>query len=95
VPAISEQQARTFRETVDIAERAIAAGENPAAESALRNAKSDFYYAEHSPMNPERARFLAGQAQAEAELADKLSRDQGAARLTAAAPPPAVAADSR
>jgi hypothetical protein len=92
---ISEQQARTFRETVVTAERAIIIGNNPAAEVALRNAKSDFYYAEHSPMNPERARSMATQAQAEAELAVSLSRSQDAATLTAVVTPAAVAADSR
>jgi hypothetical protein len=59
---ISPQQARTFRETVRVAEQANAfAQSGPAAES-LREAKSDFYYAEHSPMNPERASQMAARA---------------------------------
>jgi hypothetical protein len=78
---ISAQQVRTFHETVRIAEQATLAAGNADAEAVLRSAKSDFYYAEHSPMDPERARLMAARAQAEAESAVALSRGLAAAKL--------------
>jgi hypothetical protein len=71
---ISAQQVQTFRETVRIAEQATLAAGNADAEAALRSAKSDFYYAEHLPMDPDRARLMAARAQAEAESAVALGR---------------------
>jgi hypothetical protein len=73
-PAISARQEEAFHDVVRSAE-AAGAGENPpTAASRLRDAKSDFYYAEHSPMNPARARRLVATAQAEAESARDLAQ---------------------
>jgi hypothetical protein len=73
---ISAEQERTFRDTILAAERANASGRSGEAATALQEAKSDFYYAEHSPMNPERARTMAVRAQHEADAAVVLSRGQ-------------------
>ena len=69
---ISAQQAQTFRATIGLAERA--ARDNARVAAAVREANADFYYAEHCPMDPERARTMAIQAQAEADSAVALSR---------------------
>jgi hypothetical protein len=73
---ISAQQAKAFRDSVHAVEHASADGECPQAEAALRTAQSDFYYAEHSPMNPDRARVMAVQAQEEADSAVALSQSR-------------------
>jgi len=66
---ISRQQRLRFQQTVHTAEQLLATGDFPRAAVRLREAQSDFYYAEHSPSAPERARTLAVKAQKDAESA--------------------------
>jgi hypothetical protein len=73
-PVVSALQVKTFEDVVLSAEAAGACDNPPEAARQLRDAKSDFYYAEHSPMNPERARRMVMTAQAEAVAARDLAR---------------------
>ena len=86
---ITRQQRLTFQDTVRICERNSAANDFPEATSRLQEAKADFYYAEHSLMDPERAESMAIKAQREAESAlemtERRQRDLAALRSTAAA----------
>jgi hypothetical protein len=72
---ISLQQRLTFQETVRAAEHQLASGDFPPVVAVrLREAKSDFYYAEHSPSAPERANSLAIKAQKDAEAVLEMTR---------------------
>jgi hypothetical protein len=73
-PAISALQVKAFDDVVRSAEAAGACDNPPEAARQLRDAKSDFYYAEHSPMDPNRARRTLVTAQAEAEAARDLAQ---------------------
>src|SRR4051812_11114235 len=73
-PPISAAGAHRFHDTVAQAKRAGADdGYSPAAHK-LRDAEADFYYAEHLPSDPEKARRMAQQAQQEADEALLLAR---------------------
>jgi hypothetical protein len=73
-PIISAAQADAFRDVVRSAEAAGAGGPPPEAARQLRDAKSDFYYAQHSPMNRDRAHRLSVAALTEAEAARDLAQ---------------------
>jgi hypothetical protein len=77
---ISPQQRSRFQDLVRDAEAAGAAEGPPAASARLANAKSEFEYAQHLPMYPDRARLLVAQAQADAEAALELARREEQAR---------------
>jgi len=92
---ISAQQVAAFRAVVRQAEAAGAAEEPYQAAALLRSAQSDFYFAQHLPADPVRARDIARQAQAEAERALNLARAQAPTRLALhrrSDPAPAAAA---
>ncbi len=71
-PAISVDQTRTFQQAVERARRAGAGDEYSPAGSKLRDAESDFYYAQHLPSDPARARAMAAKAREEADAALRL-----------------------
>lgn len=73
-PLMSQGQVKRFDDVVRDAEAAGAAAEPPAAAEHLRDAKSEFEYAQHLPRDPEHARKLLEQAQADADLALTLAR---------------------
>jgi len=79
---ISPQQRTRFQNLVRDAEAAGAAQGPPAAAARLADAKSEFEYAQHLPMYPDRARLLVAQAQADAEAALELARRDAQARAT-------------
>lgn len=79
---ISPQQRTRFHDLVRDAEAAGAAQGPPAASARLADAKSEFEYAQHLPMYPDRARLLVAQAQADAEAALELARREAQARAT-------------
>jgi len=79
---ISPQQRTRFQNLVRDAEAAGAAQGPPAAAARLADAKSEFEYAQHLPMYPDRARLLVAQAQADAEAALELARRDAQARTT-------------
>jgi hypothetical protein len=73
-PVISVQQARAFDDVVHQAEAAGVTEDSSKAGALLRDAKSDFYYAEHLPSDPDRARDIAYRALAKAQTALGLAR---------------------
>ena len=73
-PLVSPDQRKSFEDVVRQAEAAGAATEPPAAAEKLRDAKSEFEYAQRIPRDPEHARQLLEQAQGDAELALTLAR---------------------
>ena len=79
---ISPQQRTNFETLVRDAEAAGAAEGPPAASARLADAKSEFEYAQHLPLYPDRARLLIVQAQADAEAALELARREAQARAT-------------
>jgi hypothetical protein len=85
-PLMSQGQAKRFEDVVRAAEAAGASAEPPAAAEHLRNAKSEFEYAQHLPREPDHARQLLVQAQADADLALTLAQrylqELGDARAT-------------
>ncbi|HXJ22937.1 MAG TPA: hypothetical protein VMT03_22150 [Polyangia bacterium] len=74
--SISDQRRARFEQVAQQAEVAAAAGGPAAASALVTEARSDFEYAQHLPMYPERARRLADKAEHEADTA--LSMTQGA-----------------
>jgi hypothetical protein len=73
-PLVSPGQRKSFEDVVRQAEAAGAATEPPAAALHLRDAKSEFEYAQRIPRDPAHARRLMEQAQGDAELALTLAR---------------------
>jgi hypothetical protein len=73
-PLVSPGQRKSFEDVVRQAEAAGAATEPPAAVEKLRDAKSEFEYAQRIPRDPAHARRLLAQAQGDAELALTLAR---------------------
>jgi hypothetical protein len=71
---ITRQQRLTFQDTVRTCERNTAANDFPEAATQLREAKADFYYAEHSLMDPARAETMAIKAQREADAALEMTQ---------------------
>jgi hypothetical protein len=71
---IPARQTVAFRETVERVERGTSGRNCSEADRQIRIAESDFYYAEHSPRDPKRAKAMARQAQAEADSAVALMR---------------------
>jgi hypothetical protein len=67
--AVSDQRRARFEQVARAAEAATAADGTSAAAALVTEARSDFEYAQHLPMYPERARALADKAQHEAEAA--------------------------
>jgi hypothetical protein len=99
--APSSQQCSEFDDVVRKAEAAGALEGPPEATTRLADAKSEFDYAQHIPLYPERARGLAAKAQADAELALALARQhqadvalfaRAAAHVEAVTAPPAPVA---
>jgi len=80
-PVITADQEATFRAVVEKARKAGATGSLTPAGSKLADAESDFYYAQHLPSDPARARRMAEQAQAEAEAALTMAQGHGAAQI--------------
>jgi hypothetical protein len=69
-PFVVSDQQRTHFDQVARAAEAATAADGPAEAAALvTEAKSDFEYAQHLPMYPDRARGLAAKAQHEADTA--------------------------
>ncbi|MDB4979798.1 MAG: hypothetical protein JWM82_550 [Myxococcales bacterium] len=83
VSPISVAQAKSFQSVVAQAKRV--GGDEPfsPAQAMLRAAESDFYYAEHLPRDPERARQLAAAAQAEADTALRLAEKKPDTKVAA------------
>ena len=79
---ISPQQRTRFQNLVRDAEAAGAAEGPPAASARLADAKSEFEYAQHLPMYPDRARLLIAQAEADAEAALEIARRDARSRAT-------------
>lgn len=73
-PVITGEQEAGFHALVEKARKAGATGRYTAAGAKLADAESDFYYAQHLPREPERARRMAAQARAEAEAALALAQ---------------------
>jgi hypothetical protein len=73
-PAVSIQQINAFDDLVKRAEAAGAAEEPQEAAARLHEAKSDFYYAQHIPADPDHARRLVAKAQADAQAALDLAQ---------------------
>lgn len=71
---ITPQQRLTFQDTVRTCERNTAGNDFPEAAAQLREAQADFYYAEHSLMDPERAEAMAIKAQREAQAALEMTQ---------------------
>ena len=67
--AISDQRRARFEQVAQQAEAAAASTGPAAASTLVTEARSDFEYAQHLPMYPERARALADRAQHEADTA--------------------------
>jgi hypothetical protein len=73
-PLVSARQVHDFRAVVRQAEAAGALDLSSEAGRVLAEAKSDFYYAQHLPADPDRARRIAAQAQLDAERALRMAR---------------------
>ncbi|HVZ85409.1 MAG TPA: hypothetical protein VHG72_00445 [Polyangia bacterium] len=95
----SDRQRADFDDLVRKAEAAGALDGPPEAAARLADAKSEFTYAQHIPLYPERARGLAAKAQSDAELALALARQhqsdvalfaRAAAHFEAITDPPAA-----
>jgi hypothetical protein len=71
---ISAQQRERFRVTVAAARDLGPSWDCPASDTQLRAAESDFFYAEHLPQDPQRARQIAQRAQQQAQAALDLCR---------------------
>ena len=83
---VSDRQRDHFEQVVHAAEAATAADGPAQAVALVAEAKSDFEYAQHLPMYPERARSLAAKAQHEADTALWMAREaHRQAELTARA----------
>jgi hypothetical protein len=77
---ISDQQRKHFEDVVRDAEATGAAEAPSLAAERLADAKSEFEYAQHLPLYPDRARALADKAQADAETALQLAQAQARTR---------------
>jgi hypothetical protein len=91
-PIITADQEATFHALVEKARRAGATGRYTPAGAKLADAESDFYYAQHLPREPERARRMAAQARAEAEAALLLAQRSAGPGSEATTPKPLVPA---
>ncbi len=72
---VSDQQRARFEQVVQAAESEAATDGPARAVALIGEAKSDFEYAQHLPMYPERARALAAKAQHEADTALWMTRE--------------------
>jgi hypothetical protein len=79
-PVVSEQQRQTFAEIVRSAEAAGATEGPPRAVSLLADAKSEFEYAQHLPLYPDKARSLVAKAQDDAAQARQLAQEDAKVR---------------
>ena len=80
---ISDHQRKSFEDVVRDAEAAGATEGPPQATARLADARSEFEYAQHLPLYPDRARLLVAKAQADAELALQLAQTEARAHLVA------------
>jgi hypothetical protein len=94
-PVLSSLQVNAFNATVRQAE-AAGATEGPQETAALlREAKSDFYYAQHLPADPDRARAVAVKAQANATKALEAAQANARNRLALRGDVPVTATANR
>jgi hypothetical protein len=75
-PVVSDGERQAFAKVIREAEAEGAASEPPDAVALLRDAKSDFDYAQRLPMNPVKARHMLATAQKEAQKALALARQR-------------------
>lgn len=80
-PVLSSLQVNAFNATVRQAEAAGASNGPAETATLLREAKSDFYYAQHLPADPDRARAVAIRAQASATKALEAAQANARNRL--------------
>jgi len=80
-PVLSSLQVNAFNATVRQAEAAGASEGSTEAATLLREAKSDFYYAQHLPADPRRARDVAVKAQLNATRALEVAQANARHRL--------------